>query len=758
MNNNDTKELGTQPRHSTFLVWVEYTKAIALLLVILVHFTEASVCCPYFANPSAEWPSLEARIVQLQPLQQDGIIGVVVNIWRYIGWSGDVGVQLFLIISGFGLVWGILNRQGTESFGFKWFFRRRLSRIYPLWWAAHILLLGVSIIASTSNLVIDWRYPLSFIGIRITPDLFYYLSPSWWYIGLLIQLYLVFPFLWKALQRWGAWKTFLIIGSIAFLIRGIGLYVAQQSFPEYLDIWSRGNIFITRLPEFLFGMSFAWWMYHDNEQVEKFAKNRLIFVVAILIYIVGMVLSLLLWGMTFALFLLGLGLFIPIFVIFRNAQRSEKFDVGIWVGKHSYSLYLVHHTFIWLFISRGLNNVPSSFARFGLVIVATVISALFLEAIVNYTPKLVSKGISQYGVRGVVFRIVGAVVLVLVLYLSAEIFVRQFNPQEELGYGERASLEPDPDFGWRLIPSKTTHLRWLSYDYTVTSNSLGYPGPEYPEVKPPDTFRIMVTGDAYSSAEGVDTPDAWPRLLENELNDQLENMQVEVLNFSITGYGPNQYAAVVDAFAPVYKPDLLIVEMFVNDYDDVMLTDDEFRESIGFGLPAQDSIQSYFMSSHLRSFIRKEVIPDLLHKDRPRGYFFGYFRALETNQDDYDVKEERVRSRLAEIQAVAEQIDSDLMVILVPASSQVCSADDLPYYPSDVDLTDTEEFDINLPQKTTQNILDSLGVPLYDLREPLQATPVCPYQPYNLHWIEIGHQAVADYMTQVILEQEKTLE
>jgi peptidoglycan/LPS O-acetylase OafA/YrhL len=58
------------------------------------------------------------------------------------GFSGDQGVQLFLIASGFGLTWGLLNKQAGKPLNIGKFYLRRTERIYPLWWGAHILFIG----------------------------------------------------------------------------------------------------------------------------------------------------------------------------------------------------------------------------------------------------------------------------------------------------------------------------------------------------------------------------------------------------------------------------------------------------------------------------------------------------------------------------------------------------------------------------------------------------------------------------------------
>src|SRR5262249_52360619 len=150
----------------------------------------------------------------------------------------------------------------------------------------------------------------------------------------------------------------------------------------------------------------------------------------------------------------------------------------------------------------------------------------------------------------------GALALMLV---AGELTIRRVAPREVWGWGERPSLEPDPQFGWVLHPSTRTRLAWLDYDYVVRANALGFPGPNRPPERAPDMLRVLVTGDAFSSAEGVDTDRAWPRLLEPALGAQMPGRVVEVLNFAMTGYGPNQEAEVVGAFAPRFRPDVVVV-------------------------------------------------------------------------------------------------------------------------------------------------------------------------------------------------------
>ena len=90
------------------------------------------------------------------------------------------------------------------------YLQRRSSRIYPLWSGVHIGLLalsvGVAVALGRFTYGIsptDWQFYASFAGIRFLPSTVYYAVGSWWFIGLVIQLYLVFPYMARWLRRIG---------------------------------------------------------------------------------------------------------------------------------------------------------------------------------------------------------------------------------------------------------------------------------------------------------------------------------------------------------------------------------------------------------------------------------------------------------------------------------------------------------------------------------------------------------------------------
>jgi peptidoglycan/LPS O-acetylase OafA/YrhL len=717
--------------------WLDRLKAVAIVWIALNHVVERIFGYPYIANPSADWPPLAERVAQLRPLAGDGLWDLPLNLLRYLGWCGDQGVQLFLIASGFGLTWVLLSR-GTGVDLPAWpFVRRRAARIYPLWWAAHALFLGTWILTGFGLSPTAWETWASALGIRITPALFYYFSPAWWFIGLILQLYLVYPLLWRFLAEHGPGRLLLVVGGGALLIRGAGLLLLDG----YLDIWARGGIFITRLPEFLVGMAVAAWLHRHGEAADRRLRGPAVLGLAVIGYCVGTGLSLTRLGMTVAPVLLGTSSLVLLHAALRATEPIATRG-GRWVGRHSYSLYLTHHVFILLLIPEG-TALRGALLGTALALAATVLVALVLERIAAGIHALAS-GLRAGRFSGAAIA-AGIVLALVAASLGAEIAVRRFDPQEVLGWGERPALVPDPELGWKLAPSRTTHLRWVGYDYVVTSNELGFPGPLYPEARTPGTMRLLTVGDAYTSAEGVDTDEAWPRLLEGLLAGRT-GRPVEVLNFGMTGYGPRQYAEVVERYAPIYRPDRVLVTFFVNDFADAALDDDEVRADIGFGRIPADSPRILLARGHLRRFLELRVAEPveswITGEPEPDGYFLGSFAALERADDPEPPEAGAVRALLGRVRDAAAAAGAEVTLLLVPAPAQVCGPDDLRYWPTGVDLEDTDRFDVDRPQRAARAIADGLGLEAVDLR-PLLRQDGCPYHPGNLHWTEEGHRRVA---------------
>ena len=514
--------------------WLDAIKGISILWIITCHLTESLLGTPCFGFPSVHWPPPGERFAQLLPMDPGGLWGLFLNALRYVGWLGNQGVQVFIVASGFGLMWSHLHKGGQQGVNRSQFYRRRVLRIYPMWVLAHLGFGLLSVAARRGFWLTKAHFWLSLVGIRFTSSSFFVLAPAWWFIPLLLQLYLLFPYLVNWMERIGINRFFAASTALALSVRAAGLYL----FSDYLLPWSTGAIFITRLPEFAFGIWLAWHMKNAPEGLDRTLRSARGVMAAGFIYLLGTFASFFLFGAIFSKLLTAVGLFCLLYIALSKLPSGS--GLCSFVGKHSYSLYLAHHPFISFLIHRHLPFPPPqrTLISVAAALTATVVTAFILEKLEQAFLRVIE---SEAGIKLLARRMRWAGILgcagIAALY-GVELLFRAYNPQEVLGWGERPSLQKHDEFGYNLIPGRTTRLRWESYDYVMQANHLGFPGPAYSERKNSDVFRVLVTGDAFASAEGVNTDEAWPRVLERMLRDGQTKRRAEVMNFAITGWGP----------------------------------------------------------------------------------------------------------------------------------------------------------------------------------------------------------------------------
>ncbi len=738
---------------------IDVIRGIGILWIVLVHVTERLIPYgSYFANPATGWPPFAERVVQMRPLPIGGIDGVLVNALRYVGWLGDQGVQILLVVSGFVLTVSVMGSADAASRGS--FLRRRIGRILPQWVVVHVAAMLLALFTSTGMSPFDWRTWASLFGLRFIPAVMYDFSPAWWYFGLLIQLYLIFPYLGRLLRkvRPVVFAGAIIGGSV--IVRLVGLY----TFDGLLDWWSRGAVFVTRLPEFAFGMLLAYWYTRDRQGFLRTIRRPVVVVGAVVAYLAGVAASFTLAGMSVAFLLTGGG-FVVVALAVTPSSFQRRFGPLRWAGEHAYPIYLVHHPIIIVAVGATAVTIgaAASYAITAGLFVATIVAAIALEKGTVWIVGVLRRWQSDHGPIGVVARFVAIIATVAVIGYGTELVVRAFAPQEVYGWGERPSLQSDETFGVKLIPNQSTRLRWSGYDYTLDANDLGFSGPLYPEARRPESLRVMVTGDAFSSAEGVDTYEAWPRLMETLLGESTGH-ECEVLNFSISGFSPNQFAAVVEEFAPTYNPDVVVVEFFVNEFQEVRDSNADFANRVGFGTPPPFGLRSFLTMAHFQMVARElmlsrvwELLRGTMHW---RGHGLGnYFSIARENESFMRDSVPLIRDRMESISEVCRRTASELVVVLVPASVQVAHHEDLRYLPRTIDLSDESKWDLDQPQRMTIEILDDLGIDYIDLREPLRAAADGrPYHPTNMHWTEFGHEVVAEHVAAEIQKRYLTRE
>jgi peptidoglycan/LPS O-acetylase OafA/YrhL len=377
----------TAPAKTPRLAWVDLVKALSILWIVFFHLYTT-----YYHGSFPSTLDLKYFPKVISQYRESGIFNAVSYfgeaVFNWVVQLGFHAVGVFIILSGFGLTYS-LAKIGDPKGGWGRWYWRRLVRIFPMYWVAHILYLVSPFVARPEP--VDYRFILSFLGDRIYPldMIFFYMNPALWYFGLLLQLYLVFPFLFRLLQRLGPGKFLAVCAFATFLCRYLMLCVFRVN-----GDWVQGAFFGARLWEFAAGMVLAWFYRLKPGLVEErlFSWQTLVF--GLIIYGLGLLSYASLPSYTFTDALTGTGIFIFLALIARWYTRIKLVGPTLaFVGAHSYGIYLLHQPYIIYFGERMRQlSLPVFLVAACLLIAVVCVCAIPLERYVNKLTALVLDG------------------------------------------------------------------------------------------------------------------------------------------------------------------------------------------------------------------------------------------------------------------------------------------------------------------------------------------------------------------------------
>jgi peptidoglycan/LPS O-acetylase OafA/YrhL len=376
--------------------WLDSVKGVAIMGIFLHHATEPLFGSMKLGYPSPDWGPLGDRLSQLQPIDR-GVWSGLVNLLRYAGWLGDVGVALFLITSSFGLTWSLLARsrhQGAkgrhEVIDWWDFLGRRLSRIYPLWWLTHGGFIVLWCFMGWGLSPFQWQTWASFLGLRITPQLFFYFAPAWWFVGMIVQLYLLYPLLWRQMERLGSVRFLLGCCALGWGIKAIGVYFLLDK----TSLWHPGVLGLVRLPEFGLGIVLAVGLWRSPRPWHQELSKSRTMLGGLGLMALAIFLGLFLAGTVVFPMVLGTGALLSFYGLSERLGHRSNAVLG-WLGEHSYSLFLLHHPIVDKLLPRSgwnhhwLGNTSLAFLALGLSLVA----ALGLEQVESWLRSRLSRKI-----------------------------------------------------------------------------------------------------------------------------------------------------------------------------------------------------------------------------------------------------------------------------------------------------------------------------------------------------------------------------
>ena len=294
--------------------------------------------------------------------------------------SGARGVQLFFLVSAFTLFFSFDRRKHGEKNIHRNFFMRRLFRIIPmyylgiiyyLWQNGHIANWGVNTAQTVfSNLL--------FIH-GVNPYWITSLVPGGWSLSVEMVFYSFVPFLVARIKSTEQAVRFTIVSVLLADILNYAFYkypliVEQDLWRDFLFLY-----FPSQLPLFGLGIITYFVVIKRDFIVAPFT------IMAIALLFIGQ----LIWGIViFTHVLFGIGFFVIIFALSKQENLLIVNRFSIYLGKVSYSAYLVHFAVLhWMrhyalmdFISteNALGAIANFGIRFLVVLIVTVgISSVF---------------------------------------------------------------------------------------------------------------------------------------------------------------------------------------------------------------------------------------------------------------------------------------------------------------------------------------------------------------------------------------------
>ena len=337
------------------LEWLDPVKALALIAILINHVVEEFGPGPWFTNPDNTWPSLVVRLHTIVPPGTSFFLQSV----RAAGWLGDAAPGVFILASGVGLTLSALA-DPASTLDTRGFYRRRLLRLFPLYIAMHfVVLAGALFVPGNIDSFAGLRTLLSLTGIRVLPGTFFHISPSWWFVWLILQLYVVYPYLFRALRKLGPTNFLFAAIVVTFAARGIGLELPRGRYA-----WLTGLFFASRLAEFAVGMVLAQMIVSRRARANAPAAPSTFAIVALslLCYVLGLLASFTLSGALVSNLLVTVGMTGIFWAVWRALLRPEPHlaSAAQWLGKRSYAVFLLHQpplqwTAAWFGPARGVH-------------------------------------------------------------------------------------------------------------------------------------------------------------------------------------------------------------------------------------------------------------------------------------------------------------------------------------------------------------------------------------------------------------------
>lgn len=288
------------------------------------------------------------------------------------------------------------------------------------------------------------------------------------------------------------------------------------------------------------------------------------------------------------------------------------------------------------------------------------------------------------GALTVLRRVVATILLGVYTLAYAELFVRIVSPQSVLPryvvgtpWGVRGNM-PNAHY-WHHTPE-------VDVEYRINGEGLRADH-DYSFRKPGGTCRVAVFGDSFFMGYELDLKDTFTTQLEELL--RARGWRVEVLNFSVSGFGTAEMLHTYEAYARRFDPDIVLFSWHYSDVDDNVrsglfrLRSDKLETANPTYIPG-GAVQDLLLGSALYRFVADNSQLYTLLRDRVVVFTKQMLINLRQDRQQLNVAPENDEGGGADEDELAHaaqvKANIDLSSAIVAHAAQVVAADGRDFY------------------------------------------------------------------------------
>ena len=353
---------------------LDYVRGLAIIHIILYHYFLEWFHGSFLIVPDG----VMANISRLETFHDGGVLGFAKNAFGFLWGYGFFSVNLFLLLSGFVMTYSALKGEKkavvpevpvVATFmdrvkGLMLFYWKKIKRIViPLYIS---ILIGIGFLYLRNVLFPQFAaapvYGLIDILKLIFVPFFVYDIPflqkfngDLWFITLILQLYILFPLLYRGLKKLEMWKFLGVTFVLTVAYRYVATYFLSTTpmgviYPSH-NSYLLFSFFLPRLFEFTLGMALAYAYMRRNDVIEKMVGFGG-FLAGVALSMLGFGFDMYQWGWPYSDLTVAMGLFLVFLNLgswFAHLDWTKR--AMTFLSDSSYENFLIHHYYLNYFLA-----------------------------------------------------------------------------------------------------------------------------------------------------------------------------------------------------------------------------------------------------------------------------------------------------------------------------------------------------------------------------------------------------------------------